>query len=525
MKLKQNKSKAWKPKSKSTFRDRKRRKQYKQLINNYQKPYDYMNQHLKLSEFKKFKCTRSDAHDHKTCFDYHGEEDRIRSNPGNASVSKKCKDGCGSNRKCSTEQNDYEKWFHPSRYKKVFCKSLFEYSKDGKLQCSSDAKCPLKDYCPFAHNEEEIRTELLFNYEIDDDFMMFRFKTETCPLMCIDHDHEKCVYSHSPKDHRRMVIFQAYRPRLSSNVFIKDEEERRELIKVNQKLIKMDHIYEQDIIQIFKENLQILENKEKFKNAEKTEKQMNRCEDHLECKDCQNALEFLYHPSIYKSIHCFKTSTSPCNKQSNCFHKNEEKTPNSDFFSDSLKSNNSNISESSETSSCQSEENHTCHRTHCPYSHEPKNLETLQECTEAPFYKFAYNRIKPGTFFAGNSFFSNRSENLVYPEDRAASPSPPPPFGIRQNNSQQFMPNNMDPQKMYFNNQQNQWGNYMSPNKKENYNYMNFASPVNMNMFRIQMNNTFLMPHQQMGNNGYFGYGNNGQRQYGNGYQQGFYRC
>jgi hypothetical protein len=517
MKTKQNKFSSWKPKSKLSLRDRKRRKQYKLHKPTYHKPIDYLNQHLDLYNFKKFRCNKDKCRDYLQCFDYHNDQDHIRDPKEIYYSPEKCPDNCGDD-DCEYSHNDFEKWYHPELYKRVFCKSLFNVNNSqhfkGSILYCEHGKCHLRDFCPFAHNEEEIRTELFYNYDIDDDFMMFKYKTEICPLTCIEHDHEKCLYSHSESDHRRMTILFAYFPKLCDRMKFENEQQIEDLLNVMEKLIELD-IYEEEMMEVFQQNINFLKNKKnELKNSEKKSENKKTCDKGLECTNCHNILEFLFHPSIYKSIQCEGIKSNKKNP------KNILKMIDDDLNLFSSPSNTNQINKKSEENKCDKE--------HCPFSHETDKFESIQESTDPPFYKFAYNRIVPGTFFQGRSFFSNRSENIIYKEDRLIQ---------NQNNNynfhsnanmmynQQFAPQ-MDPQKLYFKNLQNSWQCFQqgNPHNKENVNYMNFASPVNMNMYRIQMNNTFLMSNQ---NNGY------GQKQqyssqqqgFGNGYQTKFYRC
>jgi hypothetical protein len=326
-------------------------------------------------------------------------------------------------------------------------------------------------------------------------------------------------------------------------MLIKNEEQVKELKRVMKKLIMLDGVFEEEMLQVFHQNIKLLENME-----QRIEESQETCSKNLECNHCHNIFEFLYHPSIYKSLPCTSLGNDSCPGSPSSSSK--KLTP--ETSSPSIWEKHSNTLEDSEISEDSEPESHhespgPCNNSHCPYSHESPELETLQECTEAPFYKFAYNRIKPGSFFVGTSFFSNRSENLIYQEDRILTP-PTQNFNIPNMmniNGQFSMPHhhpnmphahNMDPQKLYFNTGSNMWGNPMFQSKaqnsnKENMNYMNFASPVNMNMYRIQMNNTFLMPHQQMPMNGGFGqmpmggYGGVHNRGRGKGFGGGMYRC
>lgn len=515
MKSKPNKFIPWKSKTRNTLRDRKRRKQYKLHTPEFQKPIDYLNQHVDLRNFKKFKCDRPHEHSHVDCFDFHDEDDHIRCLREVDYSPEFCSENCG-DLNCGFAHNSFEKWFHPSMYKKAFCKSMFEAqssSEGGSVKCKFDGKCLLRDFCPFAHNEEEIRTELFYNYEIDDDFMMFKFKTETCPLTCLNHDHQKCVYSHGPDDHRRMVIFMSHSPRLCEQARL-TEKEVEELLEVTRELSQLE-CFDADMRRIFKMNRDLLEKRGAVEGD---------CKDGLDCGKSHNALEFLFHPSIYKAIECaVKNGQDEESKSSDMFGAMDDTF---ELFEPSK-----GPKEAQESK---------CGRTHCPFSHEGDKHETLQESTEFPFYKFTYNRITPGAFFPGNSFFSSRSENLVYPEDRLLG-SQPIGFGFHTAPGPvypQFAGAQMDPQKLYFKARQSQWkqgdlAGAQGPNK-ENRNCMNFMSPVNMNMYRIQMNNTFLMPNQGIGYvpasqflnmqgaqmNGFNG-GFGAQM----GYRPGFYRC
>ena len=517
MKTKSNRFSSWKQKSKLSLRDRKRRKQYKLHNPSYLKPIDYLNQHLDLQNFKKFKCNKNKCKNPMQCFDYHNDQDRIRDSKYYSP--EKCPENC-QNEACGFAHNDFEKWYHPRLYKRVFCKSLFNVGNSGNSSNSGGCivynnlgKCPLRDFCPFAHNEEEIRTELFYNYDVDDDFMMFRFKTEVCPLSCIDHDKEKCLYSHSKRDHRRMVIKFAYYPKLCENGEF-GEEEVDELLAIMPKLADLE-VFEDDLIEVFQQNFNFLEKmkNELKKSKNKPENSKKKiCSKGLDCSNCHNALEFLFHPSIYKSLQC--DQLTPKNQKN---PKNILKMIDDDL-------NLFNPSSNKKNPKPQHSAKQPCKRKHCPYSHESDKFESIQDSTEPPFYKFAYNRIIPGTFFQGRSFFSSRSENLIYQEDRLLH-TPQQNFNFPQPQNMMYshpFQAQMDPQKLYFKNFQNSWGGYNGGRHldKENVNYLNFGSPVNMNMYRIQMNNTFLMSNHA-------GYGRqfNQQQGFKKAGPGGFYRC
>lgn len=64
-------------------------------------------------------------------------------------------------------------------------------------------ECEYGEYCSFAHNENEIKIDLIHNYVFDIDFYMFHYKTVWCPLNLTTHDKALCVYAHNWQDYRR----------------------------------------------------------------------------------------------------------------------------------------------------------------------------------------------------------------------------------------------------------------------------------------------------------------------------------
>ena len=103
--------------------------------------------------------------------------------------------------------NRVEQLYHPLNYKKKFC-SYFP----SKLQ-----NCEYKEYCSFAHCEDEIQVLLLHNFCYDEDFFMFYYKTEWCPMNLTQHDKSKCVYAHNLQDFRRKVQVHKYSEELCEN--------------------------------------------------------------------------------------------------------------------------------------------------------------------------------------------------------------------------------------------------------------------------------------------------------------------
>lgn len=95
--------------------------------------------------------------------------------------------------KCGKSHNLSEQLYHPERYKRKFC----------TFYPNNIQNCEYGDYCSFAHNEYDIAVDLLHNYEYDEDFYMFFYKTIWCPFNLNQHDKSLCVYSHNWQDYRR----------------------------------------------------------------------------------------------------------------------------------------------------------------------------------------------------------------------------------------------------------------------------------------------------------------------------------
>lgn len=103
--------------------------------------------------------------------------------------------------------NRVEQLYHPHNYKRKFC-SYFPF----KLQ-----NCEYKELCSFAHCEDEILVKTLHNLDYDEDFFMFLYKTEWCPMNLTHHNKSKCVYAHNLQDFRRKVHESNYSPELCEN--------------------------------------------------------------------------------------------------------------------------------------------------------------------------------------------------------------------------------------------------------------------------------------------------------------------
>ena len=77
--------------------------------------------------------------------------------------------------------------------------------------------CDYKEYCSFAHSEDEILIELIHNLVFDDDFYIFSYKTVFCPFNLTEHDKALCVYAHNWQDFRRKPAYYSYQPIVSSH--------------------------------------------------------------------------------------------------------------------------------------------------------------------------------------------------------------------------------------------------------------------------------------------------------------------
>jgi len=163
-------------------------------------------EHLDLNSFKTKLCTSTAQHNHKHCPFYHNAKDHKR--PGFFYSAELCecaeKEGmtCPNGEMCLRAHNRVEQLYRPEKYKTKFC-TFYPHSLE---------KCDYGTFCSFAHNENDITIELIHNYEYDDDFYMFHFKTVWCPFNLTQHDKALCVYAHNWQDYRRKPNVCAYEP-------------------------------------------------------------------------------------------------------------------------------------------------------------------------------------------------------------------------------------------------------------------------------------------------------------------------
>lgn len=159
-----------------------------------------MIEHLDLSRFKTEKCPKEVCRNKKACPFYHDQSDSRRDPAKTPYLPEYCEFGkdCLSKQICMFAHNKYEFNYHPLKYKKKYCKHIIEIS-----------TCKYGKYCYHAHNDQDIKIQLIHTMQKNDDFFIFKFKTEFCPFP-MDHNVYKCVYSHSWEDFRRDILKTPY---------------------------------------------------------------------------------------------------------------------------------------------------------------------------------------------------------------------------------------------------------------------------------------------------------------------------
>jgi len=163
-------------------------------------------EHLDLNNFKTKACPINTQHNHKHCPFYHNAKDRKR--PGFFYSADLCefaeKDSliCPNGDNCLKAHNRVEQLYRPEKYKSKFC-TFYPHNLE---------KCEYGTFCSFAHSENDIVIELIHNYEYDEDFYMFHFKTVWCPFNLTQHDKALCVYAHNWQDYRRKPNLHHYDP-------------------------------------------------------------------------------------------------------------------------------------------------------------------------------------------------------------------------------------------------------------------------------------------------------------------------
>ena len=178
---------------------------------------------LDLSVFKTQPCSSKSQHNYKTCFFYHNSKDRRRI--GNFYASELCEyaeksnDLCPLGDFCTKSHNRLEQLYHSDKYKTKFC-SHFPRNVQN---------CEYGNYCSFAHAENEILLDLIHNYDYDEDFFLFHYKTVWCPFNLTQHDKGLCVYAHNWQDFRRVPDIYNYTPEVcehwKTDIFFDDYSE------------------------------------------------------------------------------------------------------------------------------------------------------------------------------------------------------------------------------------------------------------------------------------------------------------
>jgi len=183
--------------SKKHLSDRPKNKKAKEQIQSRNEDYYNQSQIFDLDTFKTRPCHKKEGHNPKFCVLYHHDKDRRRptnSYTYNSEICPLTNKGleCPDGDNCKYCHNKVEQLYHPERYKKKFC-----------TKHPNDLhKCEYGDFCSFAHDEKEIKIELLHNLKQDENFYLYKYKTVFCPYI-YDHDRSQCMYAHNAQDYRR----------------------------------------------------------------------------------------------------------------------------------------------------------------------------------------------------------------------------------------------------------------------------------------------------------------------------------
>eukprot|EP00331_Platyophrya_macrostoma_P026244 CAMPEP_0176464250 /NCGR_PEP_ID=MMETSP0127-20121128/36408_1 /TAXON_ID=938130 /ORGANISM="Platyophrya macrostoma, Strain WH" /LENGTH=684 /DNA_ID=CAMNT_0017856637 /DNA_START=206 /DNA_END=2260 /DNA_ORIENTATION=- len=209
---------------------------------------------MNLNSFKTNPCTKKSNHEKKTCPYYHNEMDKRRPTTQYNYCFEMCNsvnknhNPCDNN--CPFAKNKVEQLYHPEKYKKKFCS--------------------------FAHNENEIRTDLFYKEKQDDNFNMYKLKTVFCPFKN-EHDRSTCPYAHNVQDYRRNPTIYKYEPEECANW---------------------------------------------SKSDSMTSYDQPGCVKLLDCDKCHGWKEYEYHPAIYKTRTC--SNNGKCQKKDCSYHHNKD---------------------------------------------------------------------------------------------------------------------------------------------------------------------------------------------------------
>lgn len=226
---------------------------------------------MNLNFFKTTPCNKKGSHDKKTCPYYHNDIDKRRPTTEYNYCFEICstvnRNYCPCDQSCPFAKNKVEQLYHPEKYKKKFCENF----------PLSVQKCEYGDFCSFAHNESEIRTELFYKEKQDNNFYMYKFKTVYCPFKN-EHDRCTCPYAHNVQDFRRSPLLYKYEPEECPNW---------------------------------------------NKSESMTSYEQPGCIKMLDCDKCHGWKEYEYHPLIYKTKLC--SNGAKCQKKDCAYHHNKDK--------------------------------------------------------------------------------------------------------------------------------------------------------------------------------------------------------
>jgi hypothetical protein len=64
-------------------------------------------------------------------------------------------------------------------------------------------KCQYGEYCALAHSDLELKIKPLHLLPVNNNFLLFEFKSVFCPFSKLEHDRYTCVYAHNWQDFKR----------------------------------------------------------------------------------------------------------------------------------------------------------------------------------------------------------------------------------------------------------------------------------------------------------------------------------